>query len=124
MAITKLYNKTGDDKAIKVQEGIEKKFGFLPEAFQAMGRNGDFLQAMLSLSEAAGRGLELKTKELIALAVSAATGCAYCVDAHRAMAMKAGVTDEEITAALEVAAMMSAYNNLIKAIGLNHDIKA
>lgn len=124
MAITKLYNKSGDDKAVKVQESIEKKFGFLPETFQAMGRNGDFLQALLSLSEAAGKGLDAKTRELIAVAVSAVAGCSYCLGAHRAMALKAGVTDEEITAALEVAAMLSAFNSFNKSIGLNHDITA
>jgi AhpD family alkylhydroperoxidase len=124
MAITKLYNKDGDAKAKEIQAGIEKQFGFLPEVFQAMGRNGDFLEAMTALAEAAGKGLDPKTKELIALAVSAVNGCAYCIDAHRALAIKAGVTDEEITAALEMAAMMSAFNNFNKAIGLNHDIKA
>ena len=124
MAIAKLYNKTGDEKAVKLQEGIEKKFGFLPEVFQAMGRNGAFLQAMLSLSEAAGKGLDPKTKELISVAVSAVMGCGYCVDAHRAMSLKAGATDEEVTAALEMAAMMSAFNNFNKSIGMTHDIKA
>jgi len=124
MAITKLYNKSGDDKAVKVQESVEKKFGFLPETFQAMGRNGDFLQAMLSLAESAGKGLDAKTRELISVAVSAVAGCAYCLDTHRAMALKAGATDEEITAALEVAAMMSAFNTFNKAIDLKRDITA
>ena len=124
MAITKIYNKTGDAKSQEIQAGIEKKFGFIPEAFQAMGRTGDFLQAIMSLSEAAGKGLDPKTKELVAIAVSAVNGCAYCVDAHRAIALQAGVTEEEISAALEVAAMMSAFNTFNQAIDLNHDIKA
>jgi AhpD family alkylhydroperoxidase len=124
MAITKLYNKTGDEKSQQIQASIEKKFGFIPEAFQAMGRTGDFLQAIVSLSESSGKGLDVKTKELIAIAVSAVNGCAYCVDAHRAIALQAGVTDEEISAALEVAAMMSAFNTFNQAIDLNHDIKA
>ncbi len=123
MAITKLYNKTGDAKAQELQKGIEKKFGFVPEVFQAMGRTGDFLESMMSLADSAGKGLDPKTKELIAIAVSAVNGCDYCVDAHRAIALQAGVTDDEITAAIEVGAMMSAFNNFNKAIGLNHDIK-
>ena len=124
MAIAKLYNKTGDAKAQQLQAGIEKKFGFVPEAFQAMGNNGDFLEAIMNLSASAGKALDAKTKELICIAVSAANCCSYCVDAHRAMALKAGVTDEEITAALEVTAMMSAFNSFNQAINLNHDIKA
>ena len=89
-----------------------------------MGRSGEFLDNILKLSDAAGKNLDPKTKELIAIAVSAVNGCQYCVEAHRAMALKAGVKEEEITGALEVAAMMSAYNNFNKAIGLKCDIKA
>ncbi len=123
MASVKLYQKDGDAKAVKIQEGIEKKFGYMPEVFQAMGRNGDFLDSLLQLNTAAGKGLDPKTKELIAIAVSAVNGCEYCLSAHRAGAKAAGVTDEEITAALEVAALMSAFNNFNKAIGLKIDIK-
>lgn len=124
MAAVKLYNKTGDEKACKIQKDLEKKFGMLPEVFQAMGRTGDFLQAMINLDAAAGKGLEPKVKELIAVAVSAVNSCGYCLDAHRVMALKAGATEEEITASLEVAAMMSAFNKFNTALGLNHDIKA
>ncbi len=124
MAYVKLYNKTGDDKAVKIQQGIEKKMGMLPEVFQAMGRNGEFLEKLLALAEAAGKGLDPKTKELICIAVSAVNGCEYCMSAHRAMAKGAGITDEEITAAIEVASVMSAFNKFNDAIGLNVDIKA
>ncbi len=124
MASVKLYNKTGDEKAVKIQNQLEKAFGGLPEVFQAMGRNGDFLEAILNLSEKAGAGLEPKTKELICIAVSAVNNCGYCLDAHRALALKAGITDDEITAAIEVAAAMSAFNKFNASIGMNHDIKA
>ena len=123
MAGVKLYNKTGDEKAVRTQEAIEKKFGFIPEVFQAMGRNGDFLQAAMHMADVAGQGLDAKTRELIIIAVSAVNGCAYCLDAHRAAALAAGVTDEEITAAIEVAASISLYNNFNKAISLNSDLK-
>ena len=123
MAGVKLYNKTGDEKAVRTQEAIEKKFGFIPEVFQAMGRNGDFLQAAMHMADVAGQGLDAKTRELFIIAVSAVNGCAYCLDAHRSAALAAGVTDEEITAAIEVAASISLYNNFNKAISLNSDLK-
>ena len=123
MAGVKLYNKTGDEKAVRTQEAIEKKFGFIPEVFQAMGRNGDFLQAAMHIADVAGQGLDAKTRELIIIAVSAVNGCAYCLDAHRSAALAAGVTDEEITAAIEVAASISLYNNFNQAISLNSDLK-
>ena len=123
MAGVKLYNKTGDEKAVRTQEAIEKKFGFIPEVFQAMGRNGDFLQAAMHIADVAGQGLDAKTRELIIIADKAGNGCAYCLDAHRSAALAAGVTDEEITAAIEVAASISLYNNFNKAISLNSDLK-
>jgi AhpD family alkylhydroperoxidase len=124
MASIKLYNKTGDAKAQAIQENLEKNFGKLPEVFQAMGRNGDFLEAMLNLSSACGKGLDAKTKELIIIAVSAVNGCTYCLDAHRSAALLAGVTDDEITAAIEVAASISAFNAFNKGIDLTSDLKA
>lgn len=124
MAFVKIYNKTGDAQAQKVQAEIEKQFGFLPETFQAMGRTGAFLQAVLDLTAAAGKGLDGKTKELISLAVSAAVGCEYCVNAHRALAKKQGASEDEVTATLEVAGVATLYNVMNMATGLKHDIKA
>ena len=124
MASVKMYRGGGDVKSAAIQKKLESAFGFVPEVFQAMGRNGDFLEAALNVAEAAGKGLDAKTKELIIIAVSAVNGCRYCLDAHRAAALKAGVTDEEITAAIEVAAAISLYNNFNKAIGLASDLKA
>ena len=124
MASVKMYRGGGDVKSAAIQKKLESAFGFVPEVFQAMGRNGDFLEAALNVAEAAGKGLDARTKELIIIAVSAVNGCRYCLDAHRAAALKAGVTDEEITAAIEVAAAISLYNNFNKAIGLTSDLKA
>ena len=124
MASVKTYKGSGDAKAAAIQKKLESTFGFLPEVFQVMGRNGDFLEAALKVAEVSGKGLDAKTKELIIIAVSAVNGCKYCVDAHRAAALRAGVTDEEITAAIEVAAAISLYNNFNKAIGLTSDLKA
>ena len=123
MASVKLYDQTGDAKAKTIQENLKKNFGRLPQVFQAMGRNGDFLEAALKVSEAAGRGLDPKTKELIIIAVSAVNGCTYCLDAHRSAALMAGVTDDEIVAAVEVAAAISLFNNFNKAIDLTSDLK-
>ena len=124
MASIKLYEKNGDAKAQQIQSNLEKHFGKLPNVFKAMGRNGDFLEAMLKLSEVAGKGLDAKTKELIIIAVSAVNGCVYCLDAHRSAALQAGVTDDEITAAIEVAAAISAFNNFNKGIDLESDLKS
>lgn len=124
MSTVKLYNRTGDEKAQNAQANIEKGLGFIPETYQAMGRSGAFLNSVLQLDQAAGANLDEKTRQLIMIAVSAANGCGYCVDAHHALGLKAGLTDEEISGAVEIAAMMSAYNTFNKALGLNHDVNA
>ncbi|NQU62090.1 MAG: carboxymuconolactone decarboxylase family protein [Rhodospirillales bacterium] len=43
-----------------------------------------------------------KYKELIALAVTFTTQCAYCIEVHSASARRAGVTDVEISEAIAV----------------------
>lgn len=123
MASVKLYEKNGDAKARQIQENLEKHFGMLPQVFKAMGRNGDFLESVLKAGEAAGNNLSPETRELISIAVSAINGCPYCLEAHRRAALNAGVTDEEITAAIEIAAVMSLFNNFNKAINLESDLK-
>ena len=123
MASVKFYDKTGDEKSLKIQQELKKHFGKIPNVFRAMGRNGDFLEAALKLSEAAGKGLNPKTKELIYIAVSAVNGCTYCLDAHRSAALMQGVTDEEISGAIEVASAISLFNTFNKAIDLNSDLK-
>ena len=138
MASIKFYDKTGDEKSLKIQQELKKHFGKVPNVFKAMGRNGDFLEAVLKVSDAAGKNLnpkirELiiigknlnpKIRELIIIAVSAVNGCTYCLDAHRTAAIHLGVTDEEITAAIEVAATISLFNNFNKAIDLESDLKS
>ena len=123
MASVKLYEKNGDAKAVAIQEKLEKNFGKLPEVFKAMGRSGDFLEAVLKLSEASGRNLDPKTRELIIIAVSAVNNCTYYLDAHRSAALQLGVTDEEISGAIEVASMISLFNNFNKSIDLVSDLK-
>ncbi len=51
--------------------------------------------------------LPLKTKELIALAVSLASGCAPCYSSHLEKAKKAGNTDDEIREAIAVVEVIS-----------------
>lgn len=117
-----MYIKDGDNKAREIQTTLEDRHGYLPEAFQAMGRNGDFLEAILQLNQAAGKNLVPKTRELVYVAVCAVNGCGYCLDAHRAKALESGPTEEEITGAPELAAAASAVNDFIKSSGLHRDI--
>ena len=122
MTDIKTYEQSGDQESITIQENIRSSIGMLPEAYKAMGRSGGFLSSMLSLDRTAGSNLDEKTRQLLSVAVSAVNGCGYCLHAHRALALKAGCSEEEISGSLEVAAMMSAYNTFNKAAGFEHDI--
>ena len=59
----------------------------------------------LEVEEAAFRDRELsaKTKELIAIGISAAVSCESCIQWHTEHALKHGATEQEILEALEVA---------------------
>lgn len=63
-----------------------------------------------------GAQLDTKTRELIALSVSAQVPCAYCVYAHRNNALKAGATEAEVREA--VAAGASDNNSVSIAIDI------
>lgn len=49
-----------------------------------------------------------KYKELMALAVALTTQCPYCLDIHRAAAVKAGATEAELAETVFVAAALRA----------------
>jgi AhpD family alkylhydroperoxidase len=50
--------------------------------------------------------LDLKTKELIALACSVARMCEPCIEHHAAAAKRAGVTEEEVREMVDVCVLM------------------
>jgi AhpD family alkylhydroperoxidase len=58
--------------------------------------------------QAEGREIPLKYRELIALAVSITTQCAYCIDAHSQNAVKAGANEGELAEAAWVATAIRA----------------
>src|SRR4051794_5094341 len=73
---------------IKATKGID----FVPNFWRALATNPDHLDLVWSRlkavmhPEAAGKTgrLDPMTREIIALAVSATNGCAYCVNSHTA----------------------------------------
>lgn len=66
--------------------------------------------------------LEGKTKELIALAVSAQIPCDYCVYSHTVGAEAHGATDAEIREALATAALIRKWSTLLN--GSQYDMDA
>lgn len=56
--------------------------------------------------------LDVLTKEMIAIAVSATNGCAYCVNSHTAAAMKLGMDQEMLGELMAVVATFNTTNKL------------
>jgi AhpD family alkylhydroperoxidase len=85
---------------VATKERAEQRKRLAPkpaEAFKAFSR-----------SVFAEGALEVKTKQLIAVAVAHVTQCPYCIRGHTAAALQQGATAEEIMEAIWVAAEMRA----------------
>ena len=59
--------------------------------------------------------LDVKIKELIALAIAVAARCDGCISFHTSDALNAGASEQEITDALSVAVMMGGGPSLVYA---------
>ena len=58
--------------------------------------------------------LDAKTKEMIAIAVSATNGCEYCINSHIAGARKLGMGDAEFGELMAVVGMFNQTNKLVE----------
>lgn len=67
--------------------------------------------------------LDRRTKEIIALAVSASNGCEYCIDAHDAAVRGLGLGDPEITEIMAVVDLFNGFNRLAEGLRLESDLK-
>ena len=70
----------------------------------------DAMKAFVAFDKAAmaAGAIPIKYKELMALAVAFTTQCPYCIEIHANKARQAGVTDQEISEAVFVAAALRA----------------
>ncbi|MGQ0286041.1 carboxymuconolactone decarboxylase family protein [Pasteurellaceae bacterium 22721_9_1] len=80
------------------------------DSFAELGKkHPKMLDAYKALNQAAAaEALDLKTRELIALAVAVTTRCESCISVHAAEAAKAGATESEIAGALATAIALNA----------------
>src|SRR5687767_15704272 len=91
----------------KVREtlaGVEKMLGATPNLFRTAARAPSALDALVACFGAAARGkLTPRAREAIALVVSEANACDYCLSAHAALGARAGLTPDAIDAARDAA---------------------
>jgi AhpD family alkylhydroperoxidase len=111
---------------IKQTKGID----FVPNLWRVLATNPPQLDAVwrslkaLMHPEAAGRAsqLDASTREIIALAVSATNGCAYCVNSHTAALRKLGLSTEALGEVLAIVALFNTTNALVEGYQIEPDI--
>ena len=111
---------------IKRTKGID----FVPNFWRALASHPDQLEMVWGQlkafmhPESAGRKsrLDPMTREIIALAVSATNGCAYCVNSHTAALRKLGIDSETLGEVLAIAGLFNQTNTLADGYQIEPDV--
>lgn len=105
---------------------IRSVFGlsFVPNMFKVMAHNPSYLKASWERVKVVMRPglINCKTKEMIAVAVSAVNGCGYCVGAHTAALKGMGCRDAEIVELMSVRDLFSGFNKLLEGLQVTPDL--
>jgi AhpD family alkylhydroperoxidase len=121
---------TGKVAAVYADIKATKKIDFVPNLWRVLATNPDHLELVwtrlkaLMHPEATGRQSRLDplTREVIALAVSATNGCAYCVNSHTAALRKLGMDAETLGEVLAVVALFNTTNALADGYQVEPDV--
>ncbi len=108
-----------------------KNIDFVPALWRTIATNPAQLEVVwtslktLMHPEAAGRvsPLDAKTREIIALAVSATNGCPYCVNSHTAALHKLGVDLEALGEVMAIVGLFNMTNALANGYQVEPDVK-
>ncbi len=96
----------GKEKAAEdILKAVEGTYGEVPYVFEFMKDQPEILITKILHNNAILRSstLDMKTIELISIAVSAAMRCSHCLKLHLRVATNMGISDEEIAAAIFLA---------------------
>ena len=107
-----------------------KKIDRVPDFWRALATNPVQLELTWSRlkaimhPETEGRmgHLEPLTREIIAIAVSATNGCAYCINSHTTAAFKLGLTTEALGELMAVVALFNGTNALAQGYQVEPDV--
>ena len=121
---------TGRVAAIFADIKATKQIDFVPRFWRVLATNADHLELVWSRlkalmhPEAAGRTSRLDplTREIIALAVSAANGCAYCINSHTAAVRKLGLDVEALGEVLAIVGLFNTTNALADGYQVEPDV--
>jgi AhpD family alkylhydroperoxidase len=101
-----------------------KKIDFVPAIWRALATHPQHLAlcwTRLKAIMSPGK-LDVLTKEIIALAVSATNGCNYCINSHTAAVQKLGLDNQGLGEVLAVVGLYNQMNKLADAYQVEPDI--
>ena len=102
-----------------------KKIDFVPNIWRALATHPQHLSLCWTRLKAImqpGKKIDLLTKEIIALAVSATNGCNYCINSHTAAVQKLGLDNEGLGEVLAVVGLYNQMNKLADAYRIEADL--
>jgi AhpD family alkylhydroperoxidase len=107
-----------------------KNIDYVPALWRTIATNHTQLELVwksvktLMHPEAVGRPARLnpQTREIIALAVSATNGCAYCVNSHTAALRKLGMDQETLGELMAIVGLFNMTNSLANGYQVEPDI--
>jgi AhpD family alkylhydroperoxidase len=101
-----------------------KNIDFIPAIWRALATHPEHLSLCWTRLKAIMRPgkVDLLTKEIIALAVSATNSCRYCVNSHTAAVQKLGLDNEALGEVLAVVGLFNQMNKLADAYQVDPDI--
>jgi uncharacterized peroxidase-related enzyme len=78
-------------------DGVQKGLGVTPNLFRVAAQSPAALESLVSQFGAASKGsFNARTREAIALVVSEANACDYCLSAHTALGKQAGLNEDAL----------------------------
>jgi AhpD family alkylhydroperoxidase len=121
---------TGRVAAMFADIKATKKLDFVPNFWRVLATNPAHLEMIwtrlkaLMHPEADGRQgrLDPLTREIIALAVSATNGCAYCVNSHTAAVRKLGLDVEALGEVLAIVGLFNSTNAIADGYQIEPDV--
>jgi AhpD family alkylhydroperoxidase len=130
--VTPVPEERATGKVAAIYEDIKETKGLdsVPNFWRVLATNPDHLELVwgrlkaVMHPEAAGRKSRLDpvTREIIALAVSATNGCAYCVNSHTAALRKLGLDAEALGEVMAVVGLFNSTNALADGYQVEPDV--
>ena len=101
-----------------------KKIDFVPAIWRALASHPEHLRLCWTRLKAIMQPgkVDLLTKEIIALAVSATNSCRYCINSHTAAVQKLGLDEEGLGEVLAVVGLFNQMNKLADAYQVEPDV--